>query len=457
MSETDKQAQPLRVALLGCGVVGSAVARLLTENSPDLSARVGRRLEIIGVAVRRPDKDRSGTGVDASLFTTDAAGLVARADVVIEVIGGIEPARSLILAAMKNGASVVTANKSLLAEDGPRLYQAAQDCDVDLYYEASVAGAIPLLRPLRESLAGDDVHRILGIVNGTTNYVLDKMDTTGAGFADAVEQAQALGYAEADPTADVEGFDAAAKAAILASLAFHTRVSAKDVYREGITEISAADIKAAREMDCVVKLLAICERIQGDGVDSKGSRAGGDPDGGGISVRVHPAMIPRSHPLAGVREAFNAVFVEAVSAGSLMFYGQGAGGDPTASAILGDLVAVARHKVVGGRGPGESSYKDLPILTMGQCVTRYHIRLEVSDRPGVLAQVAQAFAEHHVSIETVRQQLLSPDPQHPGEGRASLVVVTHSASDAALSATVDALAGLSTVRGVTSVMRVEGE
>jgi homoserine dehydrogenase len=445
VSETVKQTQPLRVALLGCGVVGSAVARLLTAHAQDLAARVGRSLEIVGVAVRRPDKDRSETGVDASLFTTDAEDLVARADVVIEVIGGIEPARSLILRAMKHGASVVTANKSLLAEDGPRLYQAALDCDVDLYYEASVAGAIPLLRPLRESLAGDDVQRILGIVNGTTNYVLDKMDTTGAGFGDAVEQAQALGYAEADPTADVEGFDAAAKAAILASLAFHTRVGAKDVYREGITEVSAADIRAAREMDCVVKLLAICERIKGE-------------DGeGGISVRVHPAMIPRAHPLAGVREAFNAVFVEATSAGQLMFYGRGAGGDPTASAVLGDVVAVARHRVVGGRGPGESTYQELPILSIGQALTRYHISLDVADRPGVLAQVALAFAEHDVSIETVRQQLLSPDPQNPDEGRASLVVVTHTACDAALSATVDALSALSTVRRVTSVMRVEGE
>jgi len=459
VSETDRSVkqvptqlpgQPLRVALLGCGVVGSAVARLLTENAGDLRARIGRPLEIVGVAVRRPDKDRSETGVDASLFTHDAAELVTRADVVIEVIGGIEPARTLILSAMEHGASVVTANKALLAEDGPRLYQAAQDRNVDLYYEASVAGAIPLLRPLRESLVGDDVHRILGIVNGTTNYVLDKMDTTGAGFADAVEQAQALGYAEADPTADVEGFDAAAKAAILASLAFHTRVAAKDVYREGITEVSAADIHAAREMDCVVKLLAICERIKDDPTQD------GHP-GGGISVRVHPAMIPRTHPLAGVREAFNAVFVEAESAGSLMFYGQGAGGDPTASAILGDVGAVARHKVVGGRGPGESTYQDLPILEMGQAQTRYHIRLDVADRPGVLAQVALAFAEHDVSIETVRQQPLSPDPQDPEQSRASLVVVTHSASDAALAATVDALAALSTVRGVTSVMRVEGE
>ena len=459
MSETDHQTPPLRVALLGCGVVGTSVARLLTEHASDLAARIGRPLEIVGVAVRRPDKNRSETGVDASLFTVDAEELVTRADVVIEVIGGIEPARSLILRAMKHGASVVTANKALLAEDGPRLYEAAQECDVDLYYEGAVAGAIPLLRPLRESLAGDDVRRILGIVNGTTNYVLDKMDTTGASFGDALEQAQALGYAEADPTADVEGFDAAAKAAILASLAFHTRVGAKDVYREGITEVSAADIKAAREMDCVVKLLAICERIPGTGSEGSGGRdpGKGADSAGGISVRVHPAMIPRAHPLAGVREAFNAVFVEAESAGQLMFYGPGAGGDPTASAILGDVVAVARHKVVGGRGPGESAYADLPILSMGLAMTRYHIRLAVADRPGVLAQVATAFAEHHVSIETVRQQLLSPDPQSPGEGRASLVVVTHTASDAALSATVDALADLSTVRAVTSVMRVEGE
>jgi len=453
VNETGKM-PPLRVALLGCGVVGTAVARLLTENAGDLTARIGRPLEIVGVAVRRPDKDRSETGVDPLLFTTDAPELVTRADVVIEVIGGIEPARTLILRAMEHGASVVTANKALLAEDGPRLYQAAQERDVDLYYEASVAGAIPLLRPLRESLVGDDVRRILGIVNGTTNYVLDKMDTTGAGFEDAVEQAQALGYAEADPTADVEGFDAAAKAAILASLAFHTRVGAKDVYREGITEVSAADIKAAREMDCVVKLLAICERVPGGG---DGSDGGPDMAGGGISVRVHPAMIPRTHPLAGVREAFNAVFVEAESAGPLMFYGQGAGGVPTASAVLGDVVAVARNKVVGGRGPGESTYQELPILAMGAALTRYHISLDVTDRPGVLAQVALAFAEHDVSIETVRQRLLSPDPANPREGRASLVVVTHTASDAALSATVDSLAALSTVRGVTSVMRVEGE
>ncbi|MEI2731541.1 MAG: homoserine dehydrogenase [Dermatophilaceae bacterium] len=440
---------PLRVALLGCGVVGSAVARLMSEHAEDLAARVGRPLQITGIAVRRPGRDRSAGGLDPDLFTTDATGLVERADVVVEVIGGIEPARSLILKAIAHGASVVTANKALLAEDGPTLYAAAQAAGVDLYYEAAVAGAIPLLRPLRESLAGDSVRRVIGIVNGTTNYVLDKMDTTGAGFVDAVAQAQALGYAEADPTADLEGFDAAAKAAILASLAFHTRVSGTDVHREGITDVSAADVQAARDMDCVVKLLAICERV-----DPGPQAPAGTP--GGVSVRVHPAMIPRGHPLAGVREAFNAVFVEADAAGQLMFYGRGAGGNPTASAVLGDVVAVARHRVGGGRGPGESAYADLPVLPMGQARTRYHISLDVADRPGVLAQVATAFAHHDVSIETVRQQQVHDTLGADGEARALLVVVTHAAPDAALSATVDALAALPVVRAVTSVMRVEG-
>lgn len=450
LSDATSTVTPLRVALLGAGVVGGSVVRLLQEHADDLAARVGAPLEIVGVAVRRAGRDRSDLGIDPSLVTTDAEALVARADVVVEVIGGIEPARSLILRAMEHGASVVTANKALLAEDGPRLYAAAAEHGVDLYYEAAVAGAIPLLRPLRESLAGDEVRKVLGIVNGTTNYVLDKMDTTGAGFDDAVEQAQALGYAEADPTADVEGFDAAAKAAILASLAFHTRVSASDVHREGITDVTAADVAAAREMDSVVKLLAICERTSE-----------------GVSVRVHPAMIPRTHPLAGVREAFNAVFVEANAAGQLMFYGRGAGGDPTASAVLGDIVAVARHRVGGGLGPGESSYADLPVLPMGEAQTRYHVSLDVADRSGVLAQVAMVFADHDVSIETVRQQLVPADHDSAGaddsaEGGpgavdgANLIIVTHAASDAALSRTVEQLRSLDVVRGVNSVMRVEG-
>ncbi len=442
VSANEAEGTPLRVAVLGCGIVGSSVTRLLSRNGDDLAARIGRRLELVGVAVRRLGRDRGASGVPPELFTTDADELVTRADIVVEVIGGIEPARTLILAAMAHGASVVTANKALLAEDGPALYAAAERAGVDLYYEAAVAGAIPLLRPLRESLAGDDVHKVLGIVNGTTNYVLDKMDTTGAGFADAVEQAKALGYAEADPTADIEGFDAAAKAAILASLAFHSRVSAQQVHREGITEVTAADVRAATALDCVVKLLAICERtVTSDGV--------------GIGVRVHPAMIPRDHPLAGVRGAFNAVFVEASAAGQLMFYGPGAGGDPSASAVLGDVVAVARHKNGGGRGPRESAYADLPVLPIGRARTRYYISLEVADRPGVLAQIAGVFADRGVSIQQVRQQALPADQEdRPG---AELVVITHTAAEAALAATVDDLAGLDSVDGVTSVMRVEGE
>ena len=287
----------------------------------------------------------------------------------VEVIGGIEPARSLILAALENGASVVTANKALLAEDGATLFAAAEKAQRDLYFEASVAGAIPILRPLRESLAGDRVRRVLGIVNGTTNFILDKMDTLGSGFAEVLEEAQELGYAEADPTADVEGYDAAAKAAILASLAFHTRVTAADVYREGISEVSAADVASAREMGSVVKLLAICELRDG-------------PNGPAVSARVHPAMIPRSHPLASVREAYNAVFVESDAAGQLMFYGPGAGGAPTASAVLGDLVTVARNRLNDVRGVGESAYAQCEVLPMGDTVTRYHVALDVDDRAG---------------------------------------------------------------------------
>ena len=425
--------QPVKVALLGCGIVGSEVYRLLGEQAADLEARIGAPLEVAGVAVRRPGRARA-VAVDPGLITTDAVALAGRddVDIVVEVIGGIEPARSLLLTALKAGKAVVTANKALLAEDGMTLHSAARDAGADLYYEASVAGAIPLLRPLRESLAGDAVHRVLGIVNGTTNYILDQMDTSGAGFADALEEAQSLGYAEADPTADVEGFDAAAKAAILAGLAFHTKVSAADVHREGITGVTPADIASARTLGHVVKLLAICERSEG-----------------GVSVRVYPAMIPRVHPLAGVREAYNAVFVEAESAGRLMFYGAGAGGVPTASAVLGDIVAVARNRLAGTRGPDATTYADLPALPMGRALTRYHIALDVADKPGVLARIAEAFARHDVSIKAVRQEGRGDDAQ--------LVIVTHTAPDAALAACVADLGAMDVVRAVASVMRVEGE
>ncbi len=425
----------LKVALLGCGSVGSQVVRLLHEQADDLAARVGAPVELVGVAVRRPDAKRE-VEVPEGLITTDAHALVTSGvDVVVEVIGGIEPARALILAALESGASVVTANKALLAEDGATLFEAAEKAGRDIYFEAAVAGAIPILRPLRESLAGDKVRRVLGIVNGTTNFILDKMDSSGAGFSEALEEAQALGYAEADPTADVEGFDAAAKAAILASLAFHSRVAAADVHREGISDVSASDVASAREMGCVVKLLAICELVEG-------------PDGAAVSARVHPAMIPRSHPLASVREAYNAVFVESDAAGQLMFYGPGAGGAPTASAVLGDLVTVARHRIDDVRGMGESTYADLGVLPMGQALTSYHVAVDVDDRAGVLAQVATAFAEHGVSIQTVRQEGRGDDAQ--------LVVVSHRATDEALSATVETLREMPEVRDVSSVMRVEG-
>jgi homoserine dehydrogenase len=417
--------KPLNVAVLGCGVVGSQVVRLLTEQSGDLAARVGAPVRLVGVGVRRIDAPRE-VDVPEGLLTTDSAGLAARddVDVVVEVIGGIEPARSLILAALENGASVVTANKALLAEDGPTLFEAAEKAGRDLSYEAAVAGAIPIVRPLRESLAGDRVTRVLGIVNGTTNFILDKMDSTGAGFEEALDEAQDLGYAEADPTADVEGFDAAAKAAILASLAFHSRVTAADVHREGITDVTAADIASAAEMGSVVKLLAIAELVPNDGV----------------SVRVHPAMIPRTHPLASVREAFNAVFVESDAAGRLMFYGPGAGGAPTASAVLGDLVTVARNRLGGTRGVGESAYADRVVVPMGETRTRYHIAVDVDDRAGVLAEIATSFAEEDVSIQTLRQEGRGEDAQ--------LVIVTHDATDAQLSRTVERLRRLEPVREV---------
>jgi homoserine dehydrogenase len=422
----------LRIALLGCGVVGSQVARLLREQAADFAVRTGARLELVGIAVRRLSHPRPG--IDPALLTVDAMTLATRPDVdiVVEVIGGIEPARSLLLAAVKTGKSVVTANKALLAENGEEIHEASRAHHADLYYEASVAGAIPLLRPLRESLAGDTVHRVLGIVNGTTNFILDRMDSSGADFSESLEEAQALGYAEADPTADVEGFDAAAKAAILAGLAFHTRVTAADVHREGITEVTAADIASARTLGRIVKLLAICERT-----DS------------GVAVRVHPAMIPRTHPLAAVSGAYNAVFVEAQSAGQLMFYGAGAGGIPTASAVLGDIVAVARNRLAGTRGPELSTYAELPVLPMGDTLTRYHVSLDVDDRPGVLAPVAEAYARHGVSIQQVRQASRGDEAQ--------LVIVTHEARDAALAATISDLEALPIVRAVASVMRVEGE
>ncbi|MDR1633589.1 MAG: homoserine dehydrogenase [Bifidobacteriaceae bacterium] len=435
MSQT---ARPIRIALLGAGTVGGEVVRLLDASAPDLRSRVGVPLELIGVAVKDPAAPlpASAQGLDPALLTADATDLARRADVVVELMGGIEPARSAILAAFDAGASVVTANKALLASHGPELYSAAARAGVDLYFEAAVGGAIPILRPIRESLAGDTITRILGIVNGTTNYVLDRMTTDGLDLAAAVRQAQELGYAEADPTADVEGYDAASKAAILASLAFHTRISADDVYREGISQVTAADVTAAAATGHVIKLLAIVERHGSEG----------------IIARVHPALVPATHPLASVRGAFNAIYVEAEAAGELMFYGRGAGGRPTASAVVGDVVTVARHKVVASLGPGESTYLGLPALPVSKALTRFQVRLVVKDQPGVLAAVSEVIAGEGVSIEAVRQT-----PGAHTVGLADLTVVTHQATEGALAKTVAAVAKLDVVEEVAGVLRVEGE
>jgi len=429
MSNTNKT---LNIGMLGCGVVGSSVARLLQEDSGDFAARSGANLKLVKVAVKNLATKRDF--VSSSILTDDSASVVSdpSIDIVIEVMGGIEPARELILSAIKNGKSIITANKALLALHGAELFEAADQNKVDLYYEAAVGGAIPILRPMRESIVGDHVHRVMGIVNGTTNYILTKMDEEGSAFADVLKEAQSLGFAEADPTADIEGHDAAAKAAILAGLAFHSRVTSNDVYCEGISKISARDVEVARDMDHVIKLLAIAELTSNNQV----------------SVRVHPTLISRQHPLASVRNAFNAVFVEAESAGELMFYGRGAGGAPTASAILGDLIAIARNKTRGGEGHGESDYADLAIAPIDDVMSRYLIRLDVADKPGVLATVAQLFASHTVSIETVRQS---------GRGdSAELIVATHSAPEASLKKTVTALAKSDVVKSVESVLRIEG-
>lgn len=451
----------LRVALLGGGSVGAQVARLLLEQSEELANRVGAGLELIGIAVRDVDAERT-VDLPRHLFTTDAESLILGADVVIELMGGIEPARSYILLAINSGADVVTANKALLAAHGPELFEAADQVGAQLNYEAAVAGAIPIVRPLRDSLAGDRVNRILGIVNGTTNFILDRMDTEGHSLEEALATAMDLGYAEADPTADIGGYDAAQKAALLASLAFHTNVPLASVHREGITSVTPQQIASAQKAGYVVKLLAICERLTDPVTREEG-----------VSARVYPAMVHRSHPLAAVHGAHNAVFVEAEAAGSLMFYGAGAGGVETASAVLGDLVSLARRHVVGGPGFAASSHADLPILDIGRVITRYAITLEVVDAPGVLATIAGVFSDHNVSLALVEQSTNAPPidgpsltPGHAGNpgtmghepppSTATLVIGTHEATEAELAATVRALAANSVVITVASVLRVEG-
>lgn len=432
------------VAILGMGTVGTEVVRLLNENADSFTHRIGAPVVIRGIAVRDLDKNRD---VDPELLTDDPQSLIDRedVDVVVEVIGGIEGPRELLLSALKQGKSVVTANKALVAAHAAELADAADESRVDLYFEAAVAGAIPIIGPLKRSMAGDELQKVMGIVNGTTNFILSAMDETGADYAETLAEAGRRGYAEADPTADVEGYDAASKAAILSTLAFHTRVTSNDVYREGITKITQQDIQFAHKLNCTIKLLAVCERVQSaDGTEA-------------VSARVYPALIPQSHQLATVNGAFNAVFLEAASAGQIMFYGPGAGGAPTASAVLGDLVAASRNVVHGGRAPGDNPYANLPIANFGDVETRYLVSMLVRDEKGTLSQVAELFAEHEVSISTVQQEdyrVLGDDAD--GKDLARLMVVTHRAKEAALAATVEALEASDIVSSVASVLRMEG-
>lgn len=425
--------QTVRVGLLGCGTVGASVIRMVHDHGDDIALRTGCRLEVTRVAVRDLERDR-GVPLPAGVFTTDGVSIVddPEIDIVCELLGGMEPARSLILRAFEHGKAVVTANKELLANAGKELFDAADAAGVDLSFEAAVAGGIPLIRPLKESLVGERVSRLLGIVNGTTNFILTQMSEHGCSFEDALAEAQRLGYAEADPTADVEGFDAAAKCAILASIVFNTRVVAGDVYREGITGIQPQDIADAKRLGYAVKLLAIAELEDGE-----------------VSVRVHPAMVPVTHPLASVSDAFNAVFLEGEKVGQLMFYGRGAGGDPTATAVVGDLANAARNRVAGTRGIGCTCVYERRIRPMDDTRGQYYLNLHVEDRPGVLAEVAEHFAHNDVSIERVWQEGFADE--------ATLVFITHRAQEGAFQKTLAELRELSAVRAVASVLRVEGE
>ena len=423
----------VRVGLLGCGTVGSAVLRLLHDHADDIELRAGCRVEVARAAVREPGRPRD-VPLDPGRFTADPASVVddPEVQVVCELMGGVEPARSLLLRAFERGKPVVTANKELLARRGRELFDAADARGLDLYFEAAVGGGIPLIRPLKESLAGERVARVIGIVNGTTNYVLTRMSEDGLTFDEALALAQRLGYAESDPEADVDGHDAAAKCAILASIAFNARVVADDVYREGIANVSADDIAFARRLGYVVKLLAVAELEDGE-----------------IAARVHPAMIPATHPLAAVRDAFNAVFVQGARVGELMFYGPGAGGEATATAVVGDLITVARHLVHGGRGLGCTCRLERRIRPMEANRDQYYLLLEVVDRPGVLAEIADVFGRNAVSIKSVWQE---------GTGEeAQLVFVTHRALEGDLQETVRQLGTLPVVEEVRSVLRVADE
>ena len=419
----------LTIGLLGCGTVGGALVDLLDARRATITARTGVELRIGAIAVRDTAKHQDRLA-DPSLLTTDSAAVVAdpEVDIVVELIGGTDPALTLVRTALENGKPVITGNKELLAAHGPELYAVAAEHGVDLLFEAAVAGGIPLIRPLRESLVGEDISRVMGIINGTTNYILTKMSQEGADYADALADAQALGYAEADPTADVEGYDAGAKAAIIASIVFGVDVRSSDVQHEGISSITAADIDTAKRLGYVIKALAVIERADGE-----------------VAVRVHPAMVPTGHPLANVNDSFNAVFVEGATVGDLMFYGRGAGGGPTASAVLGDLVDAAVN-VANGAAARLSITEKATLRSVDELSSQYYLTMVVSDEPGVLAQVATVFGIHGVSIQVMEQSGTGGD--------AELCLILHETTEAALHATLDELDGLNVVRGIGSVIRL---
>ncbi|MEI7506819.1 MAG: homoserine dehydrogenase [Actinomycetes bacterium] len=433
MTTVESQGKVVRIGVLGCGNVGAAFVRLVEQQGATIQLRTGIRLEVVSVAVRNMSRDRD-VQLSEGLLTRDAHAVVAdpNIDLIVEVIGGIEPARELITAALAAGKPVVTANKELLANVGAELYAAADAAGVDLLFEAAVAGGIPVIRALRESLRGEPVSRVMGIINGTTNFILTKMTEEGADYSAALSEAQRLGFAERDPTADVEGFDAGAKAAILASIAFGAKVVAGDVYHEGISRVTAADIAVAKRLGYVIKLLGIAER---------------DRETGEIAVRVHPAMVPNTHPLASVRESYNAVFIEGDAVGSLMFYGRGAGGSPTASAVLGDVIDAAVNLVKGTHGSIGSFAKAI-IRPIDETSSEYLLSMEVADKPGVLHAVTGAFANNGVSIRAAEQEGIGAD--------ARLVFITHVAKESDLQATVRQLRDMDVVNQVGGLLRVIG-
>ena len=433
MTTVESQGKVVRIGVLGCGNVGAAFVRLVEQQGATIQLRTGIRLEVVSVAVRNMSRDRD-VQLPEGLLTRDAHAVVAdpSIDLIVEVIGGIEPARELITAALAAGKPVVTANKELLANVGAELYAAADAAGVDLLFEAAVAGGVPVIRALRESLRGEPVSRVMGIINGTTNFILTKMTEEGADYSAALSEAQRLGFAERDPTADVEGFDAGAKAAILASIAFGAKVVAGDVYHEGISRVTAADIAVAKRLGYVIKLLGIAER---------------DRETGEIAVRVHPAMVPNHHPLASVRESYNAVFIEGDAVGSLMFYGRGAGGNPTASAVLGDVIDAAVHLDKGTHGSIGSFAKAI-IRPIDETSSEYLLSMEVADKPGVLHAVTGAFANNGVSIRAAEQEGIGAD--------ARLVFITHVAKESDLQATVRQLREMDVVKQVGGLLRVIG-